>query len=294
MQQMASLVKPDIGFDVASWRALLFEVAKRSGEDIQAISPFGFEILRDRSFLARRLSNFFVYVGTSSRDSKKKLEEICRSFTEHLVSELMASYVDFLREVRLISTPFFKIECERSGKRTIYVKCFPCHGSLLNDYAIYMIACIGGIVGGQIKAAIEFDRDPRSRRYLFQLCIIHDALFRDVGGGLSSSARNDLMDLIRQLHSAELQGLSRIDSGPSDMELKVLHNLVLPYFRDLCEVVRETRSSMDCAVDIRSRDFHGQNWLTLNISKELLTEKVEYVVRSYEMLAWPTSGATST
>ena len=50
MQQQVSLVKPGIGFDVASWRALHFEAAKRSGEDIQVISPFGFEVLRDRSF----------------------------------------------------------------------------------------------------------------------------------------------------------------------------------------------------------------------------------------------------
>ena len=199
----------------------------------------------------------------------------------------MESYVDFFREVRLILTPFFKIENERSGNRNVYIKFFPCHGSLLNDYAIYLIACIGGVVGGQIKAIIEFDRDPLSRRYLFQLCIIHDALFRDVGLGLSSNARNDLMGLIRQLHSAELQGLSRTDSVPSDVEQMALRDLVMPYFRDLCEVIRETRNSMDCAVDIRSHDFHGQNWLTLNISKELLAEKVEYIVTSYEMLADP-------
>src|SRR5689334_3687864 len=109
MPQVASLVKPNTGFDVTSWRVLLFETAQRSGEDVQVISPFGFEVLRDRSFLTRRLSNFFVYVG-ASEDNHKTLEEICRSFTEDLVSELMASYVDFFREVRLILTPFSKIE----------------------------------------------------------------------------------------------------------------------------------------------------------------------------------------
>lgn len=280
MQQASTLTRPDNGFDLKAWRQLLFDTAHMSGESVQVINPFGFEVLRDRSFLMRGLNNFYIYLGTTYKRDVS-VEALYQSFTDHLISQLMLKYPRFFHEILVILTPHSRVVHEAMGTRSIYIRHIPCRGSLINTYARYILATIGGITEGNIKAVSAFDYDPLSRRYLFQLCIILEAVFKDIAGELASDNRRTLMNLIRQLHSAEIQGLSRTDSHPNDAELTAFREIVLPYVSQMKRIVRRTREIGDKVKLISARDFHGSNMLTLRISQKLLAEKTDFIVSSY-------------
>lgn len=271
----------DGSFDSIGWREVLHTALLSSGAN-EVISPFGFEVARDPKYLRGKIRNFYIYLASGENDPQKQ-QYIGEAFANNLVSIIKEKYVNLYEELYQIIIPGKKIEYHTGGYRTIYIRCREVKNGLLNEYASYLLATVGGIRNYQIKAINEFKNDPLSRRYLFQLAIIHNYIFEGDVPRLPSEQKSSLMEHIKRLHIADVSGVDRVNSTSSLEEQLALDNIVLPFADRLNNFINKSISSEDVAATLRVRDYHGPNELSIQISNSLLQEKIDYIVQSYQM-----------
>lgn len=277
-----SLYCGDGSFNLRTWRALLSALAANAGAPAcQVICPFGFEVSRNPDYLKKDLLNFFIYLGVDNFDEEDQ-RSIVTSFASSLLLVTKRDYSEFNRDIRQIITPFGRIQLAPRGQKSIYIKCRRVTSKLIEEYAQYMLAAIGGVVNRQIKAIVEFERDPLSRRYLFQLGIMWSHIFAADHFALAGDHAEILMEHVRTLLRAEYLGADRNDSYPSLEEHQILNSIIMPYVQDLYRYVCPPGESDDQIVDLSILDYHGQNYLKASVSRGLLMEKTRFIVESYE------------
>lgn len=267
-------------FDLTSWRRIITQAADNTPWPCQVICPFGFEVSRNAGYLRGRLSNFYIYLGIPGLSIPRSYH-LGDVFAHNLVSALRSEFPDFYSDVRTILTPSGSICCSPAGHKTFYVKLRACADDLLWDYAQYLLAAVGGVNDHTIKAVVEFERDPLSRRYLFQLCLILSYIFPEARSILTMDNLSRLTHEIKALHDAELLRLPRTSSRPSPEQVALLEDVVLPHFAHLSTFLKDRSSKQDDIERISIEDFHGKNILELIISKSIAQERARFIYDSY-------------
>ncbi len=271
----------DGSFDSNGWREILQTALLSSGAN-EVISPFGFEVARDPKYLRGKIRNFYIYLASGENDSNRQ-QDIGEVFANNLVNIIKAKYVDLYDELYQVIIPNKKTVFHTGGYRTIYIRCREIKRGLLNEYASYLLAAVGGIRNKQIKAINEFENDPLSRRYLFQLAIILNYIFGEDIPQISNEQKSILLEHIKRLHIADVSNTDRMNSMSSLEEQMALNNLVLPFIDRIINFMNRSTSPEDIPATLCVRDYHGPNELSVQISNSLLQEKINYIVQSYQM-----------
>lgn len=275
-----TLILPSGHFNLNAWRRILSLCAQEVSSRFQTLAPFGFEVSRNPQYLKRNLNNLYVYLGTDPEFFEEEMF-LVEKFKDHLTSKLYHYFPDFYLSLFQVIAPSGRTYFSKEGRRTIHIKYRPCSSNLLSDYAHYLIASIGGVNERKIKAVLEFKRDPLSQRYLFQLCIIINYVFSQTNLFLSKEQIVRLQEQVKRLHTAEVQGLSRAATTPTDEQRALLHEVALPYFANLGTVIQQVQEENDSIALVRMLDFHGRNVLSTPILERLFHDRTQFIIDSY-------------
>lgn len=277
-----NLYSPCGSFDILLWRNMLIEAACNVSQDLHVIAPFGFEVMRNPAYLKRELNNFYVYIGVQESTFLCS-SHLVEQFRVHLTTILESRVPDFFSAIFQVISPTGKTLYHLYGKKTLHIKFRPCSKDLLMDYALYLIASVGGVNKGKIKAVLDFHRDPLSQRYLFQLCLIIDRIFTPRDLHLSQEQTSFLYEQIKFLYTAETQRLSRTSTSPSSEQQAILEKVILPYFDRLEREIQRPLYNTNKVTSISMLDFHGRNTLTTSVQEIIALEKVDYIIESYNL-----------
>ena len=273
-----SLTLPTGHFNLKLWRTFLREVAEGIGPHMEVICPFGFEVSENRAFLKEKIRNFFLYFGIPA-DSSVPSRVWFSEFVEVFLCVANRTFPNLSASINTINGMGESRQNMSNGDVFIYAKFRSPNTPLLDEYSEFLLASIGGISNGQIKAIRKFPVDPMSRRYLFQLTMIHEFLFHT--GKLGPDENERLKNAIRALHGSEAMKLSRNGSFPNIEEERLKEEVVLPYFAYLTRLVGTLQNNRDEVVSLVVKDFHGHEDLTVNISRAVLSAKKSEIIRSY-------------
>jgi hypothetical protein len=273
-----SLTLPTGHFNLKLWRTFLREVAEGIGPHTEVICPFGFEVSENRAFLKERIRNFFLYFGIPA-DSTVPSQGWFSEFTEVFLYVLNRTFPILSASINTINGMGVSRQNASGGDVFIYTKFRTRNIPLLDEYSEFLLASIGGISNRQIKAIRKFPVDPMSRRYLFQLTMIHEFIFHT--GRLGPDENERLKNAIRALHGSEAMKLSRNGSFPNIEEERLKEEVVLPYFAYLTRLVGTLQNNEDEVVSLVVKDFHGDKDLTVNMSRAALSAKKSEIIRSY-------------
>lgn len=276
-----SLYYGDGSFALTSWREILQQALLPSGAN-EVISPFGFEVTRDPTYLRRKLRNFYIYLAVGENEPNEHQKSV-ETYATVLVDIIRERYFDFYKELYQVITPSRKAVIHTDGYRSFYIRYRKTKRGLLREYASYLLTAVGGIYNHQIKAINEFNNDPLSRRYLFQLAIIFTYIFKNDIMGLSNEQKDKLVEHIRLLHTADVLNSDRENSPPSPDELFALTEIVLPYIHDLINFMKRPVAPEDVIDTLLVHDYHGPQDLSVQISTILFNEKVDHIIQSYLM-----------
>lgn len=231
-------------FQIGAWQRLLDSVAKELHPRIEAICPFGFELLGDRAFLARPLSRFYPLLKVPAAEAQQA-DALAAAFLEGLMGQLADLDPSFHASVVLLrynrshtlhlAGNSYR---RRDTDRAINLLARVTDADILDDYAHYLIAAIRCIPAGTLGECARYGRDVRARRRLLQLAIMAEALMAELGA-LSHPIRPQLLPRLRD-YDSEFEDFYRgyWEAPPSAAESRLLEQTILPAMRDYAARLR--------------------------------------------------------
>jgi hypothetical protein len=261
-------------FDVGWWRSLLTDVAGSCKPALRAISPFGFEVLRNPAFYRRDLFRFYVYVQATDA-SAAPADEL---FAERLLTRLRDEAPAFHADLHEVITAQSRRWPNPGGNRTLRI--WPVAGSepLLSQYSRYVAMAPAGIVSHRLREMELFSRSRACRRYIFQLALMTSRLYQPECHALGAAQHAELSQLIREL-SPLISNPSGAVEPASERERDALRTTVLPHMRAIVQALDATPSRDRIVVS--TRDLHGPRTIAAGLPRPVLARKQAFVARSY-------------
>lgn len=176
-------VKNTQPFNNKKWRMMIDQICHLLDpidHSIHAISPFGFELTKDKKYLFGNLKRFYFYIGI--KDKKFSEVDIAKKFAD-LFFEIMKNEDFFKIEdvvLRIEQNQFFKLKnddytCKYSDK-LIDIQCRYVDTSIMDYYCDYVICCLSAINENKDEPK-EFHTNKRFRVRTYQLYIMLEKLF---------------------------------------------------------------------------------------------------------------------
>jgi hypothetical protein len=255
-----------VSFDLVWWRELQSSVARETADGGQAICPFGFELLRDRSYLKRRLRRFYIYISFE-RSIALSGSDLCAAFTRILLERIRAEAPEFFADLGTVKCDHGLVLENPSGSAVIEIRSRPHEGDLLVAYAKYVIGIPYAIVQGRLRELQDFWTSPSCRRYIAQSVIMMNELFAEFGGQVSKSISSEMFLM-----------LSRDTWG--EEESRLLLAIACAQAATIVSAVSLGASS-DRHTLVQVRDFHGPNIFSFSFPVGLLHILTSRIVADY-------------
>lgn len=285
---MDASILEKVSFDIVLWRKILDTVSKEVGDkfsiDIQTISPFGFEILMNSSFLKSNLRRFYAYIGTNSALSfdYHELLHVFRStlmqylsmyyenFHDDIVIVVEAEKMDFLREKNYI--------CQTTDK-LIDLQFRFCNDTILSDYADYVIASLNGLIvdKGENRG---YKHDIRHRWRYYQLYIMQENLYKNYLPSMTEHQQKCYSELFKivgnMIQIFYNQELKKVEIN--DFEQCLFDDLIIPRLG----IIRDSiKSKTGDNIIISSTAYHFNDLLSVEIAKDIYREKSAMIMQTY-------------
>lgn len=254
-------------FELAAWSGLLSRAARQTHAGAEAISPFGFELGGDRSFLRRDLSRFYVLLRLDPGVAARQ-RELAVDFLRALRRDLKRNSPEFARSVGVWRANRANIElvagCAEAPLRMVNVLSRVTDDSALGDYADYLVCCARGILDGRLGEAAAFETSTRARRRLFQLVeMIGEAC--ELALGTAPVGRFPH----HRLYADELAAFARGHENQPivEVERELLRDWALPALARLAAAIETPESPSDTIVRLAVADLYSPARLTCTASR---------------------------
>lgn len=259
----------DGGFNNQMWRKLLKDtcsVLQSEHPTISAISPFGFELLENKSFLHGQLRRFYIYVGEENGSF-----DLANKFGKVLFEKLLKIDSCFLNDVVILIENDQLIKLKKNDyfclptDKLIDIQVRTTQSDVLSDYADYIIASLVSI--DQEKGEVAGFRESKKFRWrLYQLYLMHEKLFGQLLQPLTA----------QQLHSYKVMAYyisnridifynGNIEETLSADEKSLVDNLIKPRIKQMIEAitpgVNERKFTLQCCA------YHYNDKLELTLGE---------------------------
>ena len=98
-------------FNLLNWRAIVQNTCiKVLGDDCQSLTPFGFEVTEETSYLYKNLNRFYCYF--SSPLKAERSIDIEEKFVSELLDEIYINDADFFNRISVIVYEHDKIKVD--------------------------------------------------------------------------------------------------------------------------------------------------------------------------------------
>lgn len=276
------------GFNNAVWRSLLSQIGQHLDKDgigIEVISPFGFELLEDRTYLAKSLRRFYAYIGVPKGQVVDEIDLISQ-YRETLLNTLRVVDQTMFEDIviviegdRLKRLKPNDYQCQPTDK-LLDIQLRYVETDILTDYANYIIAALAGLYHEKGEGA-DYQQNRMRRWRLFQLYIIQEQLF----GYLLPSftvGEQALHQSIFQLTSNMIQFFydpTLLFMGMTEEESVIISELVKPRIAAMYEAIQprspSTRHSILCYA------YHYNDQLCLTIDQAIYWQALNKIKRTY-------------
>ncbi|MFU8797415.1 MAG: hypothetical protein ACNA7Y_01770 [Gammaproteobacteria bacterium] len=292
---VAVLEKPETGdifstpaFNNANWRKLLSQVCEDIdvyNAGIQAINPFGFEILEDKKFLAGNLRRFYCYIGAPAHLNLDG-DFIVSQYREALFVRLQAMETTMYEDAVIVveNQRLYKLKNEnyicKPTDKLIDIQFRPFKEDILSDYANYIIASMDSLYSD--KGEAKGYRNSRMHRWrAYQLYIIQETLF----GNLIIQMNDDQHILYRNLFK-QISNMIQIfytpelaDCLPSGIEEDIINKLIIPRISLMKESVSGSKNSQK--INVECYAYHFEDKLEVLFDKNIYLDALNKIKNSY-------------
>lgn len=276
-------------FNNALWRELLNstsdEVNYFFNLNIEAISPFGFEILMNRKFLYGNLRRFYCYLGTKKNILDEMQAKVIQCFYEILIKKIASEYSSFFSSIVLVimKDNFLYLtdknyDCKPTDK-LIDIQLRQVETTLLDDYSNYIIASLDSLV--MAKGEVKGYKDRAINRWRFyQLYIMQEELYKKYSPCMSKREAQlfkNLPSLVSNMINIFFNK-SVVSNAISTYEESLFQELILPRVDILYTVVSGNRKNI---IVINSCSYHVEDNLSLSIDKRIYSDTFLTVKNTY-------------
>lgn len=258
----------------AAWRDLVDSVGRECSSVEEQISPFGFELLPDRSYMFRKLSRFFIYLKAAGAAPTGLTE---REFLGMLMQEGAGNDSPVTR-TRVIITSEAVMVRDRGSDAYLYVRCIslPSGKSLLRTYGDYISVTPILIADNTFPELQGFEARSSARRYVCQVTLMCSELYREIG-----SLRHDeaaaIAHMMRVCPDRDLTTGSRREVSATRDEIALLDQVIRPLHNRWAEYLAPP-GAKDVEV---VPDFHGNSEFKVRLSGSRLEAASKRVMTTY-------------
>lgn len=275
-------------FNNAAWRQLLSQVCQEidvSHAGLEVISPFGFEILENKKFLAGNLRRFYCYIGAPVNANLDGNTTTTR-YRSSLLNRLRLMETRMFEDIVLVieNQTVHKLKDEgyicKSTDKLIDIQFRSVNENMLTDYANYIIATLGSLHSeeGEFKGHRQ---DRVKRWHLYQLYIIEEELFREF-----IPSMNDQQAQIYQTLPKKISNMIQIFYSPEsryglpdDSEEDILNTLVLPRLALIQSAVNSTETRKKTKVT--SISYHYEINLEFILDTSIYQYAIDKIKNTY-------------
>jgi hypothetical protein len=252
---------------------LLAEAPEQVAGLADLVAPFGFEVMRDPSFESATPHRLYLYAcGDASTDGP----DLLRGLADWLVDrreELATALGRPLAYVTSGSRRDVRALAPEGLGAHLYAVPAPGRGRDAADaYGDYVALIPVAIDAGVLRELVDFDLRPSCRRFIFQ-CV---RMFPYIHGvELSPDALDALRRAATENGSSGPGHATRVEAPPTEHDLAVLREVVLPVSRDL------TGGLAAGATEVGWHDFHSGRWHILVANAEEVARRSAAVADAY-------------
>lgn len=275
-------------FNNKLWRELIDNVCchiDASQRGITAISPFGFELLGERSYLNNNLRRFYIYIGQPA-GYPLSADELGENFKQNFFKQLQIIDEKFFQDVvitikndNLTKLKPDNYQCSEKDKLLDIQVRSGCN-DILTDYAEYLLASLTSILC-ETGEARNLKENTKFRWRAYQLYIMHEKIFGHMINPLSKSeliAYTDVIKLIsNRLHIFYQEKNNHIPA--TNHENLLIDELIKPRIQRIIKAI----SPKDGANEkiIRCRAYHYNDVLELSIDKDHYLLAMDTIKKTY-------------
>ena len=286
-----NLIQDDKTFNIDLWRQILNDTASTIGGTelyLEVITPFGFEVTHDNSFLKRHLKRFYCYIG-SANTFQQPSDELVTAFFNELYSQIKTIDPQFASEIILFiieSDSHFKLSLKHSNYRpkwndkVISFEHRLYEQDLLTDYSDYLIATLWGFQDKTLPELSRFNESESVRCRLFQLYLILECLFGSSVKSMSTLEK----EIYQRIHSMKSVSLDYYFTGktiqhPSE-EAEQSFDVINSRLQQIFEQVKPNTGSHE-VVRKSVKSYNSKAMLHFDIDFELYNKTVNTIKESY-------------
>lgn len=275
-------------FNNQLWRKLLSEVCKEidiNHVGLDVISPFGFELLEDKSFLSHKLRRFYAYIGAPRHlnlDQEKMTSQFKQVFFEklkYIKTRMLDDIVIVIENHKLNKLCQEGYQCKLTDK-LIDIQFRPVDTDILTDYANYTVATLDGVHHEKGEGK-EFRTNKMWRWRLYQLYIMQEQLFGSLLPPMTINEHKNykaifevISNMIQLFYAPNMMA-----AEPTEQEKDIIFQLIKPRIATMYEVVKP-RSYGDTKV-IKCHAYHYDDDLELTLDLELYHQVINKIKRTY-------------
>lgn len=283
-------------FKNALWRSILNEACKKTclqlkvkNLKLDVISPFGFELTEDLSFLSKNLLRFYCYIGANAAGESLGRSVVENAFKDALTTELKKGYPEFWKDTVLIITDANKLH----RLREVEYMCKPgdklidiefrgnVKKDILVDYADYVIALLGGMQSKKIREIKGFVESQISRNRVYQIYIMLEKIF----GYLVPKLSEGELVLFRKMFPIknDISDIYRCSQSPAatKQDLLILKNLIFKRIELMFKAVSEGETVQK--VELKCKSYHSNDILNLTLNESTYKKAMAFIRQTYSL-----------
>jgi hypothetical protein len=275
-------------FNNRKWRQLLKQISEKTyfkKLGLEVISPFGFEILNDKSFLEKELKRFYCYLGLPKKhEGLVDVETLVNKFTNEVMHMIEVNFPEYKDDfvLRIERNNFIKLRsnnyfCKRSDK-LLDVQFRYFEESLIKDYADYIIASLSALIENKDEIK-EFASNSRFRSRTYQLYVMVENIF----GYLLPDFNGEEIFLYKSIFSKINNTVeifydeSKLLVPASEADIHIMNHIIKPRVNSISKKIKRAEDN----ITIQTDSFHVDDKIQLQISYETYLKAQNKIVNSY-------------
>lgn len=268
-------------FNLVNWK----KIVQNSGvkildETCQSITPFGFEVTKDISYLYKNLNRFYCYI--SSPEIKNRSLETEKKFANELLSEIELSDNNFYKRISVIVY-------EHDKKGVDIIKDFSDNSILINieqricdnliiDYAQYLSCCLFEIENDTLQEFHRFHDNLNVRNRCYQLYLIIECATHYLNIPFSEDEKFVFFSL-HTLNKSKIKhyytSTKHIDSTNNE---KKFYNIIKSR---LHKIYQKVVSNNENTKTITIKAYNSDNFIQCDIPLIYYNHFVDFIVKTY-------------
>lgn len=268
-------------FNLVNWR----EIVQNAGVKIldsgcQSITPFGFEVIKDTSYLYKNLNRFYCYI--CSPQIKNNYLEIEKDFANKLLNEIKSNDEDFYKRISVIVYEHDKIGVDlikdfSDDSILINIEQRICD-NLLVDYAQYLSCCLFEIENNTLQEFHRFHENLNVRNRCYQLYLIIEYGTQYLNIPFSEEEKYVFLSL-HTLNKSKIKhyytSKKHIDSTDQEKSFyNIIKSRLHKIYTNIISDDIQTKS-------IKMKAYNSDNWIEHNIPLTYYNNFVDFIITTY-------------